>query len=432
MPLSLQDLASEKPLKPLNRPTPGFERDEQGRRVLVTLLAPLPPNWVVIPLCPSAVCSVNGNRATLPVLISANDELQLGHKQFRVLEATSGDAISESCLAPEECDLILRLHGHELTKKKVKSPVVIGTDASCSVCLPAETGLNPFHAVMLVFNYCWHLFAFGDSGVTRVGDDKPVYHLPLMREESVWLGDVELTILYEELDPLDIVYPGMTPAPTAPTHTPDTEEVALETEAEASSVSSLPSSHSQSHWRRTSISAKRDNTMHLRGLGLCQWLQQEHLRQPPQSQAPRIRAKAFTRSVPAIQGNPEEIERFAEKLRVNCWDAETLFALADYLRRLGLSDSARWLLKELYRQNPNDPVVSESLAMVAWDQSCDPQRSEENRLTDIKRAYKYITLACRLRPNDRQLAEWQRAIGSELTLREMSRSGSAVHRTEDA
>ena len=432
MPLSLKELASEKLLKPLTRPTPGFERDEQGRRVLVTILAPMPPSWLLIPLCPHAICAVNGTRATLPVQITANDVLRLGYKEFRVLEASSVEVPTESCLAPDVCDLIVRFRGREVAHRTVNSTLVIGTDSMCGLCLPPETGLNPYHAALLFQDHRWHLFALGDTGVTRVGDAEPVYHLPLFQDESVWLGDVELTVRYEELDPLDLVYPGMTPSPSAPPVTPDTEELALETEAEPGSESSVPSANTPAaHWRMTAVAAQRDNTMHLRGLGLCQWIQQEHLRQPPLARPPRVQAKAFARSVTMIHGKPEEIERFAEKLRANSWDVETLFGLADYLRRLGLSDSARWILKELYRQNPTDPVVAESLGMLAWDQSTDPLRSDENRHTDLKRAYKYITLAFRIRPNNRQLLEWQRAIGSELTLREMARTSSGLRRTEE-
>ena len=105
------------------------------------------------------------------------------------------------------------------------------------------------------------------------------------------------------------------------------------------------------------------------------------------------------------------------RLQATPWEPSLLFELATYFRGIGMCDNARWVLKELYRQNQTDPVVTESLAVISWQQSRDQGRPAEVRVSDLKRAYKYITLTARLCPKESRIQDTQRAIGADLTLR---------------
>jgi uncharacterized protein HemY len=99
-----------------------------------------------------------------------------------------------------------------------------------------------------------------------------------------------------------------------------------------------------------------------------------------------------------------------------------LFPLAAYLRQLGLTDSARWVLKELARQHPADPVVNESLGVLYLEQASDPARDIVTRVSDMKKANKYLTRAAQSRPDDRQLAGLLRKVGADLTVMQMQAS----------
>lgn len=431
MPLLLTELAADKPVKPLHRPTPGTERTEDGARVLVAVLAPVIPGWVVVPVSATRPCVVNHTNISAVQPILPDDVLVLGQKDFRVREASAEGDEPEMELAPDRCEVLARVHGREVARTTAARPLTVGTASDCGLVLPADSGLQPYHAVLAHYANRWHLFVLTGDGVIPMGSEKPIYSVPLVRNESVWLSQVELTVVYEEVDPLDLAYGAVIPAATSLARA-DTEDLTHETESGSEGSEGAPSDSSSSgNWRVTAVNAKRDNSLHLRGLGICQWLQSEHSRVPPQSRPNRITQKAFPLKRQELDGSLEELDRFSTKLQVNSWEPDLLFDLAGCLRRLGMSDSSRWVLKELYRQNPSDPVVSESLAVLTWEQSRDPLRPEEMQAADLKRAYKYITLATRLRPSDIRLAEVQRAIGSDLTLRHIGHSGTAVRRNED-
>lgn len=430
MPLLLTDLATGKPVKPLNRPTPGTERTEDGSRVLVAVLAPVIPGWVVVPVSATRPCVVNHTNITAVQPILPHDTLVLGQKDFQVQEATASGDEPEVELAPDRCEVLARVHGREVARTLAMRPLIIGTAPDCGLVLPADSGLQAYHAVLAHYANRWHLFVLTGEGVIPLGTEKPIYSVPLVRNESVWLSQVELTVVYDEVDPLDLAYGTVHPPVYSHTKT-DTEDLTHETEAGSEgSEGSLPESGSSGNWRTTAVNAKRDNSLHLRGLGICQWLQSEHARVAPQARPSRISVKAFPLKRQEADGSVEELDRFSHKLQANCWEPDLLFDLASCLRRLGMTDSSRWVLKELYRQNPTDPVISESLAILSWEQSRDRLRPEELRAEDLKRAYKYITLACRLRPSETRLAEIQRAIGSDMTLRVIGHSGSAVPRSD--
>lgn len=427
MPLLLTDLATEQPVRPILRPTPGSEKLEDGTRILVAALAPVASGWIVIPLRPAdeGCCAVNGEMITATKPIAVGDELSLGQKDFRVVEATSDLAAFDGDQAPGSCAVSVRWRGQEVNRITTNQPILIGTAADCKIVLPADSGLAPYHALLAHVTGRWVLFVFPETGVARDDASGTEYTIPVVRDESVWLGDTELTVLYDEVDPLDHAYPDV---PRIPAETGSSDTQNLHHETESGSEGSLPSANTPvQHWRMTAVSARRDNSLHLRGIGLCQWLQQEHERIAPSPRPKSVGTRAFPLKPSPLTGSSNDLEQFAERLRATPWDPDLLFEIADYLRRLGMTDSARWMLKEIYRQNPSDAVVAESLAVVAWEQSRDSMRTDETRLADLKRAYKYATIASRLRPATVHLIELQRAIGSDLTLRQM---GPATRRSD--
>ena len=277
MPLQLTDLHTETPVKPITRPIAGSEPVTGGGKVVVALLAPLPPAWVVFPFPDTTPCSINDEPLTGPRSVHADDVLALGKKLFRVTEASADGVPSAEEFAPPECEVIVRFQGNELGRTTISGPLLIGTGADCGLVLSKSTGLSRHYAVMVYRDTRWHLFGLAQTGLTADDDDTgPVYHFPLIRDQSVWLGDVELTARYDEVDPLDLAYSQ--PEPVRP-YGAAADTVKLnqeaETETDAGAEDSAPSGNSSS-WKATAPQTDRDNTVHLRGLGICQWLQAKH------------------------------------------------------------------------------------------------------------------------------------------------------------
>ena len=418
MPLVLTDVRTDAPRKPIVRPIIGSGQSDDGGKVMVALLAPLPPAWVVFPLSAGVACRVGDEPLAGPRSVRAGDTLALGRKAFRVAEATADGPPPADEFAPPECEVVVRFRGAELGRTTIAGPLLIGTADDCGLVLSGSTGLSRHYAVMAYYDARWHLFGLAEAGLA--GDDDaadPVYHIPLVRDQSVWLGDVELTARYEETDPLDRAYPA--PEPVSPYGAAaDTAKLHNESETETDAVPADPApSSGSSNWRPTAVHADRDNTVHLRGLGICQWLQAEHQTVAPLARPAPVSARPFPLSHTPTDGRAKDLDRLSDRLTAAPWDTALLFELATYFRGIGMGDNARWVLKELYRQNPGDPVVTESLAVLSWQQSRDRARPADVRTADLKRAYKYITLAARLCPKESRIQDAQRAIGADLTLR---------------
>lgn len=434
MPLTLTDIPTGKSLKPLGRPTPAFERTDAGGRLLVAVLAPVPPRWFVLPLTVGN-CSRNGAKLTGPAAVAVGDTLALGQKTFGIADATTPDAEDSPDAAPAAatCAVTVRFQNAELARSTAIKHTLIGSDPGCGISLPADTKLAPFHALLAVVENRWHLFALTDAGFGRFGSDGPVLAAPLVRGESVWLGDVELTVTYDELDPLDFGYSE--PEPEAAADPLGGDDPDAETETAAAGSPSTPhaplSTPSGGSWTMTAVSASRDNEFQLRALALCAWLQDEHVKAKPLARPGTVRGPALDPDPAGDEGDVDDLERFATRLKLSSWDPLVLFDLAAYLWRVNLADNARWVLKELYRQNPADPIVAESLAVVYRSQAADGDRATDARVADIKRAHKYAVAAANMRPQDFRLVELVRAIGSEQTLLEMSQSGPAGRRPGD-
>jgi hypothetical protein len=430
MPLTLTDTASGKSVKPITRPTPAYERTEDGGKALVAVLAPVPPTWVLFPIT-IGFSLRNDEPVSTATGLEAGDALVLGQKSFAVAACTAEVAADAPDAAPAAatCTVTVRFRNAEIACSTAIKSALMGTDPSCEIVLPADTGLAGHHAFLAVVEHRWHLFALTEAGFTRFGSDAPTLAAPLVRGESVWLGDVELTLDYDELDPLDFGYQD-----EAADSGGDPLDVygfgAEETDQPAAAQHPTPAP-SRSQWTTTSVHAARDNQFQVRALALCAWLQDEHVKAKPLARPTPVRGRALDAQPSGSDGDVDDLERFATRLKPNTWDPNALFDVAAYLWAVNLADNARWVLKELYRQNPNDPVVAESLAVVARSQAADAGRSNDSRLADIKRAFKYASVAAKLRPQDIHLLELVRAIGSEQTLLEMSQGGPSVRRRDD-
>lgn len=429
MPLTLTDSPSSKSLKPLNRPTPAYERSDDGSRTLVAVLGPVPPKWVIVPITPGS-CEQNGEPVHEPTLISTGDQLSLGQKSFIVSTCTSdsSEEFPDAAPAASTCTVTVRFRNTEIARSTAIKYALIGTDSSCQIVLAADTQLAAHHAMLVVVDNRWHLFALTEAGFGRFGSEDPVLAAPLVRGESVWLGDVELTVGYEELDPLDFGY-AEEEAPGEGEDPLDNYGFAEDSEPESAQPSSTTSARTQ--WTTTTVRAERGNEFQLRALGLCAWLQDEHVKTRPIARPVTVRGPAIDGNPSGEEGDVDDLERFATRLKMSPWDPPALFDLAAYLWNVNLADNARWVLKELYRQNPNDPIIAESLAVLSRSQANDLGRPNEARLADIKRAHKYAAVASKLRPGDIRLIELVRAIGSEQTLLEMSQAGPSARRRTD-
>lgn len=429
MPLTLTDSQSGKSLKPLIRPTPAYERTDDGGKALVAVLAPVPPTWFLFPITIGPSLR-NDEPITAATPLSEGDILALGQKSFAVASSSAelAEDIPDAAPASTTCTVTVRFRNTEIACSTAIKSALIGTDPSCGIVLAEETGLAGHHAFLAVVDHRWHLFALTEAGFTRFGADAPSLASPLVRSESVWLGDVEVTLEYDELDPLDFGYQDEAAADSS--SDPFDAYGSDDTEQEAAAQHSTPAP-SKSKWTTTNVHASRNNEFQVRALALCAWLQDEHVKTKPLSRPTPIRGRALDANPTGSEGEVDDLERFATRLKPNTWDPSALFDVAAYLWDVQLADNARWLLKELYRQNPNDPIIAESLAVVARSQSADPGRSNDSRLADIKRAFKYASVASKLRPNDMHLLELLRAIGSEQTLLEMSQAGPSPRRRDD-
>ncbi len=431
MPLTLTDSQSGKPVKPLHRPTPAYERTEDGGKALVAVLAPVPPTWVLFPITLDTSFR-NDEPITAAAPLADGDVLVLGQKSFAVAASTAEAAADTPDAAPASttCTVTVRFRNAEIACSTAIKSALIGTDPSCGIVLAADTALAGHHAFLAVYEHRWHLFALTEAGFTRFGSDTPALAAPLVRGESVWLGDVELTLDYEELDPLDFGYQDEAPADSGSDPLDAYGFGAEDTEHPAATLHPTPAPN-KSQWTTTSVHAARDNQFQVRALALCAWLQDEHVKAKPLGRPTPVRGRALDARPTGTEGDVDDLERFATRLKPNTWDPNALFDVAAYLWAVNLADNARWVLKELYRQNPNDPVVAESLAVVARSQAADAGRSNDARLADIKRAFKYASVAAKLRPQDIHLVELVRAIGSEQTLLEMAQGGASPRRRDD-
>lgn len=420
MPLILADLPGRKPLKPLSRPAPAFEK-AAGGKVLVAVLAPTPHAWVLVPVR-SEMCRLNDAPITQPSRIATYDVLNLGQKSFVVDEASTNASTAttmpEGGLARPTCTVTVRHRNAQVGSTTATGVLVIGTDAGCGLSLPVETKLGAYHAVLAHVDHRWHLFALTDAGATWFGADPPSLTMALVRGESVWLGDAELTLTYDEFDPLDMGYEDESSEGSEETAEPDGDaETAAAVEPET--PSSTPSANA-SFWKTTAVQIDKSDEFQTKAMGLCKWLQAEHARVSPD---PRPR----THPGPPLDGEPGDrpgsiplLEQYAERLAVAPWDPIVLFDAAAALWHAGLIDNARWILKELYRQNPHDAVVAESLGWVMLAAAREARRPFADRIADYQRAQKYVGVAARARPNDIRISELHREIGSELALKELT------------
>ena len=425
MPLILADLPGRKPLKPLSRPAPAFDK-VAGVKVLVAVLAPTPLAWVIVPIR-GEMCRLNDAPVRRPARISTYDVFQLGQKSFAVEEASTdasaAGTVPDGGLARPTCTVTVRHHNAEVGTATAAGVLVLGTDSECGLTVPPETKFGAYHVVLAHVDHRWHLFALTDAGATRFGTDPPALAMPLVRGESVWLGDAELTLDYDEFDPLDVGYGE--DSEELDDRSDGDEETEAETEAvEPETPSSTPTANA-AFWKTTAVQIDRSDEFQTKAMALCQRLQADHARVAPD---PKTRAHPG----PPLDGEPGDrpgslplLAQFSERLHVAPWDPLALFDAAAALWRAGLIDNARWILKELYRQNPQDAVVAESLGWVMLSAARNGERTLADRIEDYRRAQKYVGVAARARPNDARIAELYREIGSELALKELTGNRSS-------
>jgi hypothetical protein len=417
MPLVLINCTSGQTLPPRDRP----KRVTLGRvddRV-AAVLAPVAPGWTVVPLRNGVPLEVNRAAVTRPIRVNVGDVLTLGPHRFEVGVCTTPlpETPAPSTPATDSCRVTLRFRGRSVAETSFRWAAVIGTAATCKVRVPAETGLEAQHAVVAHVEDRWHLFVLGKLGATQFGEANSAFALPLVPGESVWLGDVELTARCEAVDPLDRGYGAVPAAPIDPAETLDLPQPLGPLSTANHAAGNAPTAVSGAAvGRPPTVSDVPPAVPRVAAVALCNHLQKLHGKVPP-GVAPRaVSADPLPARPSRTVGSVAELTRLGEELEAAPWDPDVLFALAGYLWRMGLGDGGRWVLKELYRQHPNDPVVVESLAALYRGQAADPSLGPADRAAALEQADKYLARAARLRPGEHRLTEARREVGAELTL----------------
>ncbi|MFO0850487.1 MAG: FHA domain-containing protein [Gemmataceae bacterium] len=405
MPLVLSNLDTGVSSPPMTRPKPVVAGKGDDR--LAAVLAPVPPGWVVIPVGSVGAVRVNGHAPAGPTALRFGEVLMLGAKRFFIDQCTAPPATEAlaAVFGGAEAELTARSRGWDGVISG-SGPFVIGTAPDCDLVLPLDSGLDRHHALFAQVVDRWYLFVLGKPGVTSLADPTPKWADPVPPGQSVWLGDVELTAHYDEPDPLDRVYGGLsTPSPIPP---PSAETVNEMNRPEGTTpAKALPATP-----RPARLPSPDAGTITAAN-ALCRRLQDAHARTPRQLDPPLAPGPALPPDPVPVLARPDALAGHEIALAGDPWRPAALFALAEFLWRAGLPENARWVLKQMHHQNPLDPVVNESIGVVCWSQGCDDSRPDGHRADDLDRAARYLSRALAARPGDVRLGELVRAVGAE-------------------
>jgi len=424
MPLVLLDLASRKSSR-VTRPKP--VRCEDGRVAIV--LAPIYPGWFVVPVedTPEGVTLFRNDEPVAHITrLSYGDRLEIGQRMFEV-EGCTGDqeAATTPPVAPSAI-VVVRSSNRIIAEGQVVRAGVIGTAETSAVVVPVETGLATHHAVLAHVEGRWHLLVLDSAGASRLRGE-PAFSLPLVHGESVWLNDqVEITLNCEELDPLDLVAATAERGDGRATRTTRAAVAVAPVVAESVTTAGeeTPASVSMSlvegsSRRMTRVTVDAGNPVHVAAKVLCDRIQALHSRIMPSLRATPVIARPFKSLSPPINGTVGAVEQLGHEVESAPWEPGTLFAVASYLRQLGLNQFSMWVLKELRRQNPTDPVVNESIGVIYMHQAADTTRDIKARIEDMKQANKYLTIAFNASSHNGELSGLLKKVGAELTLMQL-------------
>ncbi len=398
---------------------------------IVGVFAPIHPGWVFVPLGSLAAgvpFACNGKPLDRPTRLRNGDRLTLGPNQLAVAESSSAEEPATTPPTVRVAQVIVRFRNQPPVEARIQKWAVIGT-ATAGIVVPPETGLAPQHAVVAHVEDRWYLFVLAQNGATRFGDGEPTYAMPLVGDESVWLSaDVELTLRCDEIDPLDRI--------------DSTSEVDIGAAVDASQASVGTASITVSEETPASLPgellSRRPSSVGVAGSGwasvaaveLCDRLKATQDRVPPLPQPPLVEARAFPPSPDRVEGTVAAVEQLRLRVETAPWEPQSLFALAVYLQQLGMSERARWVLKQLHAQNPADPVVNESLGVLYRQRATDRTRPLHDRVSDLERANKHLRWATVERPDDTRLAEILRSVASQLAVTRPVRTGADSGETE--